>query len=114
MQTRRCFQHAVTVHEYCDLLNRPCRPAINLVQAMMQAVESLGEARPDDFGLEAEIAIETCPRVCSLTLTADGPSVSVSRRSVILASAEATLVTRGSFMMSELVDSASDASRRGH
>jgi hypothetical protein len=114
MQKSKHFRHAVTVHDYCDLLSRPCRPTINLVQAMMHAVESLGEAMLDDFGLEAEIAVETCPRICGLKLTAEGPSATVARDSVTLASTEATLLTRGAFRMSELVDLTGSAPKRGH
>lgn len=114
MQKSKRFQHAVTVTDYCDLLNRPCRPAIDLVESMMHAIESLGEAMPDDFGLEAEIAIATCPRACSLKLTADGPCATVTRQSATLASAEATLLTRGTFRVSELVDLTGGAPNRGH
>lgn len=115
MDSKRQTRHAVILHAYCDLDGRPCRPGINLVQSMMHAVRAIGPSLPEDFYLEAEVEIDTCPRVCSLSLKAEGRSACVCREGNMLAEAVHSEPEAGMFNLSGLADAAIPAiARRAH
>lgn len=101
MDRKTSAGQAIILRGHCDLTGRPCLPGIHLIQSMMQATRSIGEALPADFRLEAEIEIGTCPRPCGLTLSAEGRAVAVSRSGQLLAEVGDPMPDYGAFRITE-------------
>ena len=72
----------------CDLNGLPCLRALNLARQMARASASLDAALPETFGLEAEVEISDCLRVCHLVIALSAGRVAVSRSGNALASVE--------------------------
>lgn len=85
MDRKTSAGQAIILHGHCDLTGKPCLPGIHLIQSMMQATRSIGQALPEDFRFEAEVEIGTCPRLCGLAVSAEGRAVAVSRGDQLLA-----------------------------
>ena len=112
MQKKRPSQPAVMLRGYCDLTGKPCLPGIHLLQSMIQATQSIGDALPDDFFLEAVIDIDTCPRACQLALKAEGQTARIACGDNLLAEVLDDAMPSPAFRMSEHAGPA--LSRRAH
>lgn len=115
MDRKTSTGQAIILRGYCDLTGKPCLPGIHLIQSMVQATRSIGEALPDDFRLEAEIEVGICPRLCGLTLRAEGRAATVSRGDRILAETSEPQPNSGAFRTSLLTEASLPVlARRAH
>ncbi|MBL0375044.1 hypothetical protein JJB09_23800 [Rhizobium sp. KVB221] len=94
MEESRPRSHAVVLHASCSYHGKPCLPGIRLIDSMMEATASLGTVLPEDFGLQASVDIEGCPRRCQLVVSAEGRSASVFCGSEMLAEASSSRAIR--------------------